>query len=40
MSAIVDSEAVKKWHARETYQHVITLSKNAGVIRMVMVEGV
>ena len=35
-----DSAAAKKWYASETYQHAITLRKNAGVMRMVMVEGV
>jgi uncharacterized protein (DUF1330 family) len=35
-----DSETAKKWYASETYQHAITLRKNAGVMRMVMVEGV
>jgi uncharacterized protein (DUF1330 family) len=35
-----DSETAKKWYASETYQYAITLRKNAGVMRMVMVEGV
>lgn len=35
-----DSATAKKWYASETYQHAITLRKNAGVMRMVMVEGV
>jgi uncharacterized protein (DUF1330 family) len=35
-----DSETARKWYASETYQHAITLRKNAGVMRMVMVEGV
>jgi uncharacterized protein (DUF1330 family) len=35
-----DSETAKKWYASETYQHAITLRRNAGVMRMVMVEGV
>ena len=34
------SDVAKKWYASETYQHAITLRKNAGVMRMVMVEGV
>jgi uncharacterized protein (DUF1330 family) len=34
-----DSETAKKWYASETYQHAITLRQNAGVMRMVMVEG-
>ncbi len=34
------SDVAKKWYAGETYQHAITLRKNAGVMRMVMVEGV
>ena len=34
-----DSATAKKWYAGETYQHAITLRKNAGVMRMVMVEG-
>ena len=33
-----DSATAKKWYAGETYQHAITLRKNAGVMRMVMVE--
>jgi uncharacterized protein (DUF1330 family) len=35
-----DSATAKKWYASETYQHAITLRKNAGVMRMVMVEGI
>lgn len=35
-----DSETAKKWYASETYQHAISLRKNAGVMRMVLVEGV
>jgi uncharacterized protein (DUF1330 family) len=35
-----DRETARKWYASETYQHAITLRKNAGVMRMVMVEGV
>ncbi len=35
-----DSTTAKKWYAGETYQHAIELRKNAGVMRMVMVEGV
>jgi uncharacterized protein (DUF1330 family) len=35
-----DSDTAKKWYASETYQHAITLRKNAGVMRMVMVKGV
>ena len=34
------SDVARKWYASETYQHAITLRKNAGVMRMVMVEGV
>lgn len=34
------SDVAKRWYASETYQHAITLRKNAGVMRMVMVEGV
>ena len=34
------SDVAKKWYASETYQHAITLRQNAGVMRMVMVEGV
>ncbi|NJM43845.1 MAG: DUF1330 domain-containing protein [Brachymonas sp.] len=34
------SDVAKKWYASETYQHAISLRKNAGVMRMVMVEGV
>ncbi len=34
------SDVAKKWHASETYQHAIKLRQNAGVMRMVMVEGV
>ena len=33
-------DVAKKWYASETYQHAITLRQNAGVMRMVMVEGV
>ncbi|MBS7807409.1 DUF1330 domain-containing protein [Variovorax sp. PCZ-1] len=35
-----DSETVKKWYAGETYTHARKLRENAGVMRMVMVEGV
>jgi uncharacterized protein (DUF1330 family) len=35
-----DRETARKWYASETYQHAITLRKNAGVMQMVMVEGV
>lgn len=35
-----DSDTAKKWYASETYQHAISLRKNAGVMRMVMVDGV
>jgi uncharacterized protein (DUF1330 family) len=34
-----DSDTAKKWYASETYQYAITLRQNAGVMRMVMVEG-
>ncbi len=35
-----DSETVKKWYGSQTYTHARELRKNAGVMRMVMVEGV
>jgi uncharacterized protein (DUF1330 family) len=34
------SDTAKKWYASETYQHAITLRKDAGVMRIVMIEGV
>ncbi len=35
-----DSDTVKKWYDSETYTQGRELRKNAGVMRMVMVEGV
>jgi len=35
-----DSETARKWYASETYQQAIKLRHNAGVVRMVLVEGV
>ena len=35
-----DSATANQWYASETYTHAISLRKNAGVMRMVMVEGV
>jgi uncharacterized protein (DUF1330 family) len=34
-----DVDTAKRWYASETYQHAITLRENAGVMRMVLVEG-
>jgi uncharacterized protein (DUF1330 family) len=35
-----DSNTAKKWYASETYTHARMLRENAGVMSMVMVEGV
>lgn len=34
------SDTAKKWYASETYIHARKLRENAGVMRMVLVEGV
>ena len=35
-----DTAAAKAFYASETYQHAITVRQGAGVMRMVLVEGV
>ncbi len=40
MLQFADSATAKKWYASETYTHARKLRENAGVMNMVMVEGV